>query len=654
MSRLSDEKVSEIIIAHLKRAGDFPVTMRKLLAGLGIGSEQRRRVRRLVRSLMQVGRVVSPSKGQYSLAGRHNKPEAKVESAARSGRPVTGVLRHKGRYTVMVPDGEGLSGPITLDQRVAGSLPEGVIVAVRVADTASRARPRGELLRVLGQPGLLSTELPRLIIEYGLDEGFPDQVESETATVDFDPDEFPRRDLRQIPLVTIDPPDAKDFDDAVFVSKQGRGFRLLVSIADVSALVAAGSALDAEALRRGCSVYLPGRVYPMLPSRLSEDLCSLAPGLDRPAMTVEMEIDQAGTVRAARFFRSLMSSAGRFSYAQVQQALDGHDRTQFSDMAACARSLITRMSERGALDLDLPESRIQLGTDGRPSEILPAERFFAHRMIEVFMVAANEAVATFFERHEIPAVYRVHPPPDTEKIGAFSKIAKSLGTPVSFGASPRAAALNAYLGSVEAKPLKSLLSQLLLRSMMQAAYSPVCEGHYGLASSAYLHFTSPIRRYPDLAVHRQLGACIDLADGDELSLDGKISATGNESGVMTEEDMQRIADACSRTERLALEADRAASDLYRAAFMQEKIEQVFEGSISHVADFGVFVRLLPHGVEGLVHISKMRDDYYRYNQDAMTLTGKRSGRTFRLGMQIKARVEAVRLFPPQVDLVFVN
>ncbi len=645
MSRLSDEKVSEMIIAHLKRAGDFPVTMRKLLAGLGIGSEQRRRVRRLVRSLMQVGRVVSPGKGQYRLAQRRDTQE---------GRPMVGVLLHKGRQTVMVPDGEGLPGPITLEQRVAGRIPEGVIVAVRVADPASRARPRGELLRVLGEPGLLSTELPRLIIEHGLDEGFPDEVESETAKIDFDPAASPRRDLRQIPLVTIDPPDAKDFDDAVFVSKEGSGFRLLVSIADVSALVAEGSALDAEAFRRGCSVYLPGRVYPMLPSRLSEDLCSLAPGRDRPAMTVEMEIDQAGTVRAARFFRSLMRSAGRFSYAQVQQALDGHDRTQFFDMAACARSLIARMSERGALDLDLPESRIQLGTDGRPSEILLAERFFAHRMIEVFMVAANEAVATFFERNEIPAVYRVHPPPDAQKIEAFSRLARSLGAPVSFGASPRAAALNAYLRSVEAKPIRSVLSQLLLRSMMQAAYSPVCEGHYGLASSAYLHFTSPIRRYPDLAVHRQLGACIDPAAGDELSLADNISQAGKKSGLMTEADAQRIADACSRTERLALAADRAAAALYQAAFMQERIAQVFEGSVSFVAGFGVFVRLLPQGIEGLVHISKMRDDYYGYNEEAMTLTGKRNGRTYRLGMPVKARVESVRLYPPQVDLVFEN
>jgi len=654
LSRLSDEKMSEMIIAHMKRAGDVPVTMRKLLDGLGIGNEHRRRIKRLVRSLIRNGHLVSPGKGQYRLARRRNKRKAEAKPVARDGRPLVGVLLHKGRHTVVVPDGESLPGPIRLEQRVAKGIQEGLIVVVRPADPDSRTSRYGELVRVLGEPGLLSTELPRLLIEHDLEESFPEEVEAEAAKIGFDPDAHPRRDLRQIPFVTIDPPDAMDFDDAVFVSKEEHGFRLMVSIADVSAMVKAGSALDAEALRRGCSVYLPGKVFPMLPSNLSEDLCSLAPGRDRQAMTVEIEVDRSGVVGNARFFRSLIRSAGRFSYAKVQKVLDGHVQKQFSDMAACARSLMARMSERGALDLDIPESAISLDTDGRPREIKPTERYFAHRMIEVFMVAANEAVATFFESHEIPAVYRVHPPPDAEKIETFARLAQNLGAPVSFGASPRAAVLNAYLRSVESKPLKAILSQLLLRSMMQAAYSPVCEGHYGLASSAYLHFTSPIRRYPDLAVHRQLGACIDLAAGDELSLDGKISRTGDKSEVMTEEDTQRIADACSRSERLALTADRAASDLYRAAFMQERIDQVFEGSISHVADFGVFIRLMPHGIDGLVHISRMRDDYYRYNEDAMTLSGKRTGRIFRLGMHVKARVESVRLYPPQVDLHLEN
>ena len=444
--------------------------------------------------------------------------------------------------------------------------------------------------------------------------------------------------------MTIDPPDARDFDDAVYVERSGKGYRLLVSIADVSAYVQPGSALDREALRRGCSVYFPAGVFSMLPARLSEELCTLAPGRDRAAVTVELEVDAQGVVTNAQFKRSLIRSSARLTYQQAQEIIDSDQDDEkarhLKVMAECAGKMLERLHGRGALDMELPETEIRLDPEGEPHEVEPAPRYFAHRIIEVFMIAANEAAARALEAVGAPAVYRVHPPPDAEKMEVFARVAENLGAPASFGrqAVPSPKQLSDYLRSLQDRPIKEVIGMLLLRSLMQARYSDSCDGHYGLASPAYLHFTSPIRRYPDLAVHRQLTTLI----------------RGEKSWPHSGAEVAKVAELCSRSERVALAAERAAVSLYQAAYMQERLGETFEGMVAAVFDFGVFVRMYPSGVEGLVHISQMKDDYYRFIEDRLSLVGRRGGKAYRMGTKCRVRVESVQLSQARVDLSFVG
>jgi len=711
LSRQSDEKVSILILAELQLNHGLSLSIKQLIKKLGFTSDQRRRVRRLLGLLVQDGKVVKEGRGRYQLVGtveeiegtlvsrsqgwyaleqsdgsckirihpdqsgaalpgdqvrativrkgRQGKLEGCVEEIlVRGGQPIVGTFQEKGKFAQVVPDDPKIGGPFLLDRKQVGSLSEGEVIAVKVDDLAPRSRPYAKIIKVLGEPGQLSTELGRLQLEYHLEKDFPSQVKQEASHLNLEAAMGRRVDLRAVKLVTIDPPHAKDFDDAVFVERAGNGFRLLVSIADVAALVEPGSQIEREAYRRGCSVYLPGTVYPMLPAGLSEDLCSLAPGQDRLAMTVELQVDSKGNLGTARFFRSLMRSSARFSYAEVQDILDGkhrddknsQPRDMLDDMAACARLLLANMARRGALDLDLKEHEIHLDQSGFPEDVVPCERYFANRIIEVFMIAANEAVARLMADNDVPAIYRVHLPPDPERIESFLSMAESLAAPAPFTGVPSPLELNGYLESLEGRPVKGVLSQLLLRSLMQARYSADCDGHYGLASQAYLHFTSPIRRYPDLVVHRQLGSLIDQAKNNEVSTAERFQRPPK--WQLSRDQAVEVSEQSSRTERQALAAERAAASLYQAAYMQGFVSQEFDGTVSFVADFGVFVKLLPSGIEGMVHISQMKNDRFRYVEDRLSLVGRRSGKTYSMGMSVKVRVESVRLYRPQIDLSF--
>jgi ribonuclease R len=711
LSHLSDEKVSFLILEQLKNAQDQNLSIKQLIKKLDFTSDQRRRVRRLLGLLTQAGKVSKEGRGRYKLVGpreeiegtlisrnqgwysleqsdgsskirihpdqsaaalpgdrvraiivrkrKQGNSEGRVEEIlARGGLPIVGTFQDKGKFAQVVPDDPKIGGPFLVDRKQAGSLSEGDVVAVKVDDIAQRKRPHAKIVKILGEPGKLSTEVARLQIEYHLEQDFPNPVKQEAKRLSLKAASGSRVDLRAVPLVTIDPPHAKDFDDAVFVERAGNGYRLLVSIADVAAFVAPGSAIDREALRRGCSVYLPGTVYPMLPAGLSEDLCSLAPGQDRLAMTVELQIDSKGDINSAKFFRSLMRSSHRFSYAEVQDVLDGktdagkksHQRDMLENMSACARLLLANMARRGALDLDLIEHEIHLDQSGFPENVKPCERYFANRIVEMFMIAANEAVARLMAENVVPAVYRVHSPPDPERIESFLIMAENLAAKAPFAGVPSPLELNDYLESLEGRPVKAVLSQLLLRSLMQARYSPDCDGHYGLASQAYLHFTSPIRRYPDLVVHRQLGSLIDQAENNEVRSAGRLKQPPN--WPVSRDLAVEVSEQSSRTERQALAAERAAISLYQAAYMQDYISHEFEGTVSFVADFGVFVKLLPSGIEGMVHISNMKDDYYRYVEDRLSLVGRRSGKSYSMGVDVRVRIESVRLYRPQIDLSF--
>ena len=710
MMRIPDAQVTADILACLEEEKGARVSIKHLVRRLGFTSDQRRRVRRLLKALVNEGRVVSEGRGRYRLAGKQStiegtmerrtrgwlfilpddgaeglrvrpddtggalpgdrvravvvrrrarRPaEARVEEIIDRGEiPIVGTIRHKGRYTLLEADDASL-GPVQLDRKETAQIEDGIVAAVKVSDPAARARPRGTVLEILGEPGCLSTELRRLIVEHGLEGGFSEEVESEAEAAAAGTRTGERADLRKIPFVTIDPPDAKDFDDAVFVEPAGQGWRLLVSIADVAAFVPRDSAIDLAARERGCSVYLPGKVYPMLPVSLSEELCSLAPGEDRHAVTVELSIKSDGSTSDAAFYRSLIRSSARLDYGTVQKLLDEPEEEGLANpqaahlrkMAECARSMSKALSGRGALDMDLSESEIQLDENGEPCRVSPAKRYFSQRIIEVFMVAANEAVARLLSTAGAPAIYRVHPPPDPDKLQSLEPVSNALGVPIATRVFSSPARLNEYLHGLDGKAVKEIISRLLLRTLMQASYSAECDGHYGLASDAYLHFTSPIRRYPDLAVHQQLGRMFDDSKGRTLRL-----SEGCKTGQSLAFDGAQaagMAEQSSRSERKALAAERAAISLYQAAFMQDKVGGEFEGTTSYVADFGVFVEIHPFGVEGMVHISEMRDDYFRYNEERLTLQGRRSGKTISMGQKVSVRVDSVALCPPQVDLVF--
>jgi ribonuclease R len=322
-------------------------------------------------------------------------------------------------------------------------------------------------------------------------------------------------------------------------------------------------------------------------------------------------------------------------------------------MADCARLLLARLAERGALDLNVPELKIELDGHGQPVDVHPATRHFAHRIIEVFMITANEVIADLLLKAGAPGVFRVHPPPDAEKIQAFSRVAASLGAPASFrepAPSPRR--LANYLEGLRGQPAEGPLNLLLLRSLMQARYAPECEGHFGLASDRYLHFTSPIRRYPDLVTHRQLNALLDRAGPDGIVQPGALERP--EAWPLNRDQCDRAAQRSSRAERRALAAERAASNLCQVTFMQEHLGEVFDGTVTFVMDFGVFVRIHPYGVEGLVHISRMREDYYRYDDQRMMLVGRRTGKSYRIGMGVRVRVDSADLSRREMDLSFVG
>ena len=691
MSKKTDQEVSAAILSVLKKSKRGPMSIKRVLKQLRLPADSRRRIRRLLKLLAGEGKVVAEGRGRYSFAGeleelvglvvrgrgesilvepedpgaeplrihpderggalvgdrvravlirRRVRPPSDgrvIEIIQRGGLPIVGQYHQRARASFVVPDDPEVPGPILVE----GQANDGEVVAVAVEDIAPRTRPRGKIVRVLGEPGELSTEVARVALEHLLSREFPGDVEAEQVGDDPAADE--REDLRSVPHVTIDPPDARDFDDAVYVERSGKGYRLLVSIADVSAYVQPGSALDREALRRGCSVYFPAGVFPMLPARLSEELCTLAPGRDRAAVTVELEVDAQGTVTNAQFKRSLIRSSARLTYQQAQEIIDDdYDDEKVRHlkvMGECAKKMLERMHGRGALDMDLPETDIHLDPDGNPQDVRPAPRYFSHRIIEVFMIAANEAVARALEEAGAPAVYRVHPPPDAEKMEIFAKVAENLGAPVAFkSAPPSPKQLSDYLRSLGDRPIKEVVSMLLLRSLMQARYSAGCDGHYGLASPAYLHFTSPIRRYPDLAVHRQLTGLI----------------RGGKNWPHSEDQVAKAAELCSRSERTALAAERAAVSLYQAAYMQERLGETFDGMVAAVFDFGVFVRMYPSGVEGMVHISQMKDDYYRFVEERLSLVGRRGGKAYRMGTKCRVRVESVQLSQARVDLSFVG
>ncbi len=574
-----------------------------------------------------------------------------VEVLERNTRNVVGRFYQESGVGFVVPDNKRLTHDIIIPRDCIDSAEQGQIVVAEITDQPTkRTQPIGRILEVVGDHMAPGMETDIAIRTHDLPVQWPEAVEQEIASL---AEEVPgaakqgRTDLRRIPLVTIDGADARDFDDAVFCERKPRGWKLLVCIADVSSYVVPGTALDEEGLNRGNSVYFPDRVIPMLPEILSNGLCSLNPNVDRLCMACELYVGGEGQVSRSRFFPAVMRSHARLTYEQVAAMLIDGDPTlcerhdallpHLHELYALYKALHGARAERGAIDFDTTETRFEFNAKGRVEAIHPLVRNEAHRIIEECMLAANVAAARLFERKKMPALYRIHETPSQEKLTDLREFLGELGLSLSGGLKPTAQDYAALLERVRERPDRHLIQTVLLRSMQQAIYSSDNVGHFGLAYPAYTHFTSPIRRYPDLVVHRTIKHILDGGTAADFDF--------------SKPDLQSIGEHCSGTERRADEATRDAESWLKCEYMQDKLGGHFDGTITSVNSFGIFVELDDIYVDGLVHITALDNDYYHFDPIGHRLTGERTGTVYRLGDRLHVQVAAVNLDERKIDFV---
>lgn len=597
--------------------------------------------------------ILITAKGKKSCAeGDRILIKLKTDASGRITGLVMRVLGDTKMRTIMGRAIETKKGwivePVNKSDRNSYALPEpgsdlrdGHLVEVSLEQEEGRGALRKEtatLKSIIGHDDDPKAISLIAMFEKGLSPDFPEDVIADTDDMAV-PALGKRTDLRSIPLVTIDGADARDFDDAVFAEPtDDGGFHIIVAIADVAYYVREGTALAREARYRGNSTYFPDRVVPMLPEKLSNDLCSLRPKEDRAAMGFHLWIDDQGNLIKHKLFRGLIKSAARLTYEQVQAAFDGvtDDTTDtlidtvLRPMHDAFMILDKAREKRGALDIDMPERKILIDDTGTMTGVTLRERYDAHKMIEEFMILANIAAAEALEAKSAPCIYRIHDQPDSERIDSASNFLEGFGLRLAKGNVPKPGILNAILHKVEGMDHAHLVNEIILRSQSQAVYSPDNHGHYGLALNKYAHFTSPIRRYADLIVHRSLIRAYNLGEG----------------GLTKEEEVTigEIADHISKTERNSMEAERAAVDRFTASYLETRISAEFSGRISGVTKFGLFVRLDENGADGLVPIRSLPDDFYIHDEDARALIGRRTRRIFRLCAPVRVRVrEADRL-----------
>jgi ribonuclease R len=570
-----------------------------------------------------------------------------IEVAERRRRLLVGTYHARGPRSFVVPEDPALGGHVPVPETAAAKDGE----VVKVALEPGSAKLAGTVVEAIGAPGEPRVEVLKVAYARGFADVFPEAVQAdaiETPDHVRSEDWRGRRDLTALPLVTIDGEDARDFDDAVHVerlpaTRKGKPlYRLVVAIADVAHYVRPGSALDAEATRRGTSVYFPMQVLPMLPERLSNGICSLNPEVDRLCMVADMVIDERGETQSAEVYEGVMRSAARCTYTEVAKVLAGERvagrerfRPAFEVMAELQEKLSAMRTRRGSIDFDLPEAKILLDGDGRVATIEKRPRNRAHRIVEEFMLAANEAVARWFGARELPTVYRVHGLPDEEKLRAFLDLAAMHGFEVPEApVDPRK--LNALLGDLKGHAQQRAMNQLLLRAMMQAVYATENIGHYGLAAEHYLHFTSPIRRYPDLIVHRLLK--------EEWA-----RRQGRTARSTPPQALEELAVLCSERERAAMEAEREIAGFYAALFMKDHVGETFEGTVAAVVDFGIFVELQRWFVEGLVKAEDLPGEF-ELDPIQHALVDARTKRAYRVGDPVTVQVAAANPLRRRIDL----
>ncbi|RII32220.1 ribonuclease R [Clostridium chromiireducens] len=565
-----------------------------------------------------------------------------VEIIERNTTKIVGVYEDSQNFGFVVSEDPRISKDIFISKKDRNGAKDGDVVTVKITKwPEGNRKAEGVVTEVLGRKGDRGIDILMIIKKLGLPEEFSEKVLkfAEGVSEEIDEQEYKgRRDLRDLRMVTIDGEDAKDLDDAVSIEKLGNGnYKLGVHIADVTHYVRENNPLDKEALKRATSVYLIDRVVPMLPRKLSNGICSLNPRVDRLTLTCFMEIDRKGNVVNHEIVESVIKTDERMTYTDVTKILRDHDEElikrydylyeDFKMMEELCNILRKKRTRRGAIDFEIAEAKITLNELGKPIEIKPYEREIANRMIEEFMLAANETVAEHMFGTHLPFVYRIHESPDEEKLAKFKEFIYNLGYTVQWTEEIQPKSFQEILDKVKGKNEETVVSTLLLRSMMQARYAPECSGHFGLAAQYYCHFTSPIRRYPDLQIHRIIKEYLHK----EIDAN-RINRLKNIVGYASKQS--------SEMERKAQDAEREVDDLKKAEYMQERIGQEFEGIISSVTSFGVFVEL-PNTVEGLVHITDLDDDYYIFNESNLSLIGERTKKLYKLGDKVK--VECVHV-----------
>src|SRR6187551_623839 len=686
------------ILAAMEKAGK-PLTLEALAPGFGIRTEQHRRaLEARMRAMVRDGQLLRNRADEFCLTGHLDVVTGKVlahrdgfgflrpddgsddlylaaremqllwdgdriaaratdtprgreghvvEILARGKTRIVGHFRRERGIDFVLESGESRTEVLIARGEAHGAKP-GDIVNVEVLEYPSkRNHAIGRVLEVVGRKDQSGIDTDVAILAHGIPNEWPAEALAEARTWSAEVPEkakVGREDLRSVPLVTIDGADAKDFDDAVFCEPQGDGWRLLVAIADVSYYVRPDSPLDREARGRGTSVYFPDRVVPMLPEELSNGLCSLKPDVDRLCLVCEMQVSRSGEVTRSRFYDAVMRSAARLTYTDAAAMLvaarprgpHAELKPALQHLNAVYEAFASVRKQRGAIDFDLPEAKIELDERGQVKSVRAVERLVTHKIIEECMIAANVEAAKRIHKGKIPGLYRVHEGPDEGKLEELVLFLRTFGHKLAPSkVSPKE--INRILASVSGKPEEELVETVVLRSMMQARYQPGNVGHFGLALGAYAHFTSPIRRYPDLLVHRAI-----------KWLNDKRSAKGFRYALP---EMEQLGEHCSRTERRADEATREVAERLKCVYLKERVGETFDVVISSVVAFGLFVRLAEIQADGLVHVTALPRDYYHRDPTGTTLKGERSGRAYRLTESIKVRLAGVNVEERKIDFV---
>ena len=598
---------------------------------------------REMRSLFHGDRVAVKVIGE----DRRGKPEGVlVDVLERGTREVAGKFVRERGIGIVIPDNAKIAHRILIAKGESGGARPGQIVVAQILDYPTHMeQPTGRIVQIIGSPEQKGIAIDIAIQSHGIPTGWPKPVREQVEKIG---DSVPaaakkaRVDLRDVDLLTIDGADARDFDDAVFCEPSGKGWRLLVAIADVAHYVEVKSPLDKEAIVRGTSVYFPDRVVPMLPEALSNGLCSLNPEVDRLCMVCDMRVSQDGKVTRATFVEAVMRSKARLTYSQVNDFLSGNDKAipkathgPVRNLHALYKAFAKARGRRGALELDLPQIKFELNKDGEIERIRIESRNDAHRLIEECMIAANVEAAKFLKKNRIQGLYRVHPKPDPDRFDELRLYLVSLGIKVPHPDHIEPRQFNNLLQKVKDRPDSAAISMQMLRSLMHSEYTPDNIGHFGLALDSYAHFTSPIRRYPDLLVHRAIRHIIRGGKPGRYDYDRQA--------------MIRLGAITSAHERRAEEATRDVEAWLKCQYMVDRQGEVYDGVVTGVTNFGLFVQLKELMVDGLVHVTSLPNDYYHYDAGRQQMVGERTGRTFALGEALRVRVQRVDMETRRID-----